>query len=298
MTLALVTGAAGAIGRYVVRQLAQRGDRVIGIGHGTRPPVPLEGWINGDVTEANLSVLVGAHGVPALTVHLAGGSSVGPSLAAPAEDFARTVGGTVNLLDWTRRNAPETVTVLASSAAVYGDANASPVAADAPRAPLSPYGNHKAMMEMAAASYGRNFALRTVCVRLFSVYGDGLQKQLVWEVLNRIARGERDLALGGTGRETRDWVDIGDAAAMLLAAAAQASAQSPRLNGATGVATSVADTVNALARGCGFPVSLRFDGRNRPGDPLHLVGTPSPGLAHAVAPIAGLEAFAAAFSRR
>lgn len=297
MTLSLVTGAAGAIGGHVVRHLAARGDTVIGIGHGALPADPaLADWINGDITADNLGVLAARHGAPHIVIHLAGGSSVGPSLAAPAEDFTRTVGATINLLEWTRQQAPRASVVLASSAAVYGDAAIVPIGDDALRAPLSPYGTHKAMMEIAAASWAGNFGVKVAVVRLFSVYGPGLRKQLVWEVLNRLARGERRLALGGTGAETRDWLLISDAAAMLAAAADMASTRAPCFNGCTGVPVSVRDTVLALARGFGAEVTLDFNGQVRAGDPRHLVGRPSAGLVASIAPLDGLARFAADFA--
>jgi UDP-glucose 4-epimerase len=234
--------------------------------------------------------------MPHRVIHLAGGSSVGPSLAAPAEDFARTVGATISLLEWIRQQAPSALVVLASSAAVYGNAATVPIGEDTPRAPLSPYGAHKAMMEAAAASWAGNFGLRVVLVRLFSVYGPGLRKQLVWEVLNRLARGERRLSLGGTGSETRDWLHIADAASMLVAAAGLASPAAPGFNGCTGTPVSVRDTVLALAQGFGADVDLVFDGQSRVGDPAHLVGRPSAGLMASIAPLDGLRRFAAEFA--
>lgn len=298
MSLSLVTGAAGAIGGHVARQLVAAGDTVIGIGHGVPvSDLPLAGWINGDITAENLGVLAARHGVPSRIVHLAGGSSVGPSLAAPLEDFTRTVGATVNLLEWVRLHAPDAALVLTSSAAVYGDAASVPIPDHATRAPVSPYGVHKGMMEAAAASWGGNFGLRVAVVRLFSVYGPGLHKQLVWEVLNRLARGERTLSLGGTGAETRDWLHIADAARMLVAATAHVSALAPCFNGCTGTPLSVRDTVLALARGYGAVAELQFDGRNRAGDPVHLVGRPSTGLSATIAPEQGLADFAARFAK-
>lgn len=297
MSMSLVTGAAGAIGSHVARQLLARGDAVTGLGHGVMPAgLALTDWINGDVSADNLGVLMARHGAPDRIVHLAGGSSVGPSLASPAEDFARTVGGTVNLLEWTRQHAPKASIVLASSAAVYGDAATVPIGDDTARAPLSPYGAHKAMMEAAAASWAGNFGLKVAMVRLFSVYGPGLRKQLVWEVLNRLARGERRLTLGGTGQETRDWLHITDAASMLVAAADLASVRAPSFNGCTGVPVSVRDTVLVLAQGFGIEIELVFNGKGRAGDPLHLVGQPSGGMESSVAPLDGLRGFAAEFS--
>ncbi len=299
MSLALVTGAAGAIGGHVARQLQASGTDVVGLGHGTLPDsTALAGWINGDISAETLVILAERYGRPDRIFHLAGGSSVGPSLAAPLEDFHRTVGATASLLEWMRLNAPEAALVMASSAAVYGDAAQVPIGDDAARAPLSPYGVHKSMMEMAADSWAGNFDLRVAAVRLFSVYGPGLEKQLAWEVLKRLQRGERRFSLGGTGAETRDWLHIADAARLLIEAAELASPQAPCMNGCTGTPLSVRETVTALAQGFGAEVELHFNGQRRAGDPLHLVGRPSKNLTASIAPREGLAAFAADFAGR
>jgi UDP-glucose 4-epimerase len=269
--LAFVTGAGGAIGGHVVRLLAASGWRVAGVGHGNAPP-GVAAWINGDVDGSNLGALAQSCGLPAGIVHLAGGSSVGPSLAAPAEDFNRSVLSTVKLLDWLRLNARQVPLVLASSAAVYGDRHSEPIAESAPRAPFSPYGYHKAMVEMAAECWAGNFALNVAIVRLFSVYGPGLRKQLIWEMCARLKAGEREIVLGGTGCEARDWLFIADAAAMLIAALDLASPAAPIFNGCTGMATNVADIARALIDAVDRSIALRFTGECRRGDPAYLVG--------------------------
>ena len=65
-----------------------------------------------------------------LIVFIAGGASVGASLAAPREDFSRTVEATSELVEWIRTRAPEVpgVTDMWQSAQVTptaraGDAN-------------------------------------------------------------------------------------------------------------------------------------------------------------------------------
>lgn len=273
--LALVTGASGAIGHHVVRNLAARGWRVLGLGHGAEQErLPLVGWINGEIDAANLSSLARRHGMPQAVIHLAGGSSVGPSLTAPLEDFSRTVAASVRLFEWVRQEAPSARVVLASSAAVYGNARELPISEAAPRAPLSPYGYHKAMMEQSAECWGRNFGLNAAIVRLFSVYGPDLHKQLVWELCLRLSRGERHIVLGGTGGEMRDWLHIDDAAAMLVDALDSASPQVPVFNGCTGVGTTVAEIAHFIAEGFGAEVAFAFNGEVRPGDPVHLVGCP------------------------
>jgi UDP-glucose 4-epimerase len=272
--LILVTGARGAIGRAVVREGARRGHRVIGVGHGAwtgdADLPPLDGWWNSDLDVNVLSVIAHAKGVPDAVIHLAGGSQVGASITHPGEDFRRTVVSGQNLLEWVRLSAPATRVVIASTAAVYGDAHAGPIPEDASPAPKSPYGVHKAVVEMLAVSYGREFGVSSVMLRLFSAYGPGLRKQLIWDLAGRLLRGERRLVLGGTGEERRDFVHIDDAAALLLDAAALASPDAPVFNCGSGRAISVREAAGLIARG--FPgTEIEFTGEARPGDPFSLV---------------------------
>ena len=285
-----ITGARGFIGRHVARAAAATGATAIGIGHGAWAPDGMRqwgvaDWLNADITHANLEILRAKHGAPDALVHLAGGSSVAASLAQPREDFERTVGTTSRLLDWIRLQSPATRVVLASSAAVYGSAHAGAIPEDAPHAPVSPYGHHKAAMEHLARSYGESYGMQVAIVRLFSVYGPGLEKQLLWDALLRLQRGEDPLLLGGTGEEQRDWVHVDAAARCLIAAVAMADTTAPALNGGTGVATTVRATAETLVRAWGSG-TVRFSGTSRPGDPRSLVARPgrlpildAPGLA-------------------
>ena len=52
-------------------------------------------------------------------------------------------------------------------------------------------------------------------VRLFSVYGPNLRKQLPWDICSRLQPGEQTLVLGGTGAEVRDWTDVRDVVRLL-----------------------------------------------------------------------------------
>ena len=82
-------------------------------------------------------------------------------------------------------------------------------------APMSPYGQHKLMMEQLCRSYAMIFGLRSTVARLFSVYGPHLRKQLLWDICSRLERNGRTLVLGGTGAEIRDWTDVRDVARLL-----------------------------------------------------------------------------------
>ncbi|MBL8315089.1 MAG: NAD(P)-dependent oxidoreductase [Rubrivivax sp.] len=271
-----ITGARGFIGRHVARAFASEGHEVVGLGHGAWPEAEhrlwgLTQWLNGEVSHANLDTLASLAGVPSTVVHLAGGSAVGPSFAQPAEDFHRSVAAAAALAEWLRLHAPSARLVMASSAAVYGASHGGPIAETTVCAPYSPYGFHKRMAELVLESYARNFGLHVAVVRLFSVYGPGLRKQLLWDACTRLAAGVPCLELGGTGDELRDWLHVEDAARLLVLGAAHAASEPWLVNGGTGVATPVRDIASCLSQALGRVVPVSFNGRSRSGDPASLV---------------------------
>jgi UDP-glucose 4-epimerase len=272
-----VTGGRGFIGRHLARGLAKQGCNVFGIGHGFWPPEDAgkycySSWCNGEIEAANLSQLATVSGVPEAIYHLAGGSSVGASFQSPQEDFSRTVESTARLLEWMRLSAARCRLIAVSSAAVYGAGHSASIPEDIPIAPYSPYGFHKAMMESLCRSYSENFGLRAVLVRLFSIYGPGLKKQLLWDICGKLRNaGGQSIILGGTGGETRDWLHVSDAVRLLLLAEAECGAGCKVLNGGTGVGTRVREIADYVRRAWGSPAMIEFSGVARQGDPVELV---------------------------
>jgi UDP-glucose 4-epimerase len=272
-----ITGANGFIGRHLARELADAGCAVHGIGHGAMEDFKkqrrgLRTWLNGEIDAANLRALADAHGSPSRIFHLAGGSSVGLSIAQPLEDFSRTVASTARLLEWIRGSAPETTLIAVSSAAVYGSEHGGPISEEAALAPMSPYGQHKLMMEQLCKSYAVSFGLRSTVVRLFSVYGPHLRKQLLWEICSRLQRREQTLVLGGTGAEIRDWSDVRDVARLLRIIGEQPPREIFRvLNGGSGRGICVAEIANMLVSHWGSDIAVRYSGIVRAGDPFSLL---------------------------
>lgn len=269
-----ITGAAGFIGRALAARLAQSGTRVIGLGHGAWPDAAEGGvsrWLTGDISAENLGQLAHDEGVPACVFHLAGGASVGAAIAAPREDFERTVDATASLCDWLRLEAPETHLLAASSAAVYGAGHEDAITEDAATRPYSPYGYHKLMMEQVCRSYAETYGLPVIVARLFSVYGAGLRKQLLWDISTRLAEGQDRLRLGGTGAEKRDWTDVRDIARALELLAPLAAPAAPTVNVGTGRGVDVATIARTLVSSWGADVDTEFSGAGRPGDPVSLV---------------------------
>jgi UDP-glucose 4-epimerase len=128
---------------------------------------------------------------------------------------------------------------------------------------------HKRIGEELCRLYGAQFGVPAVVIRFFSVYGPGMRKQLLWDASNRLRAG--DAAFSGSGTETRDWLHVEDAAALIARAGALASADCPIMNGGTGAGVSVAEVLRALAAGLGMRDAPRFNGERRKGDPASLV---------------------------
>jgi UDP-glucose 4-epimerase len=278
MITVLVTGANGFLGRHVSRLAAGQGHRVVGIGHGDWSEDVwrqwgLSVWHELDVT---LASLVAHAGKPDVVVHCAGSSSVGFSLENPAQDFERTVVTTLDVLEFMRTCAPETALVYPSSAAVYGSSAILPMTEESPLAPISPYGVHKQMAEDACRSYSQTFGIRVAIVRLFSAYGVELRKQLLWDACRKTLAG--DYRFGGTGRETRDWVNAEDVARLLLIAGDHALPGTVLVNGASGAEVAVESILTVLLDALGAGREPEFTGTVRAGDPERVVGDPSRAL--------------------
>jgi UDP-glucose 4-epimerase len=283
MARILITGAHGFIGKHLAQFLATSGHQVCGLGHGIWPDSEsaawgLVQWINGDIVPSNLRQLQQSIGTPDIVYHLAGGSSVGVAVANPREDFFRTVVTTAELLDWLRLDAPKAKLVAVSSAAVYGAGHSGRIEEQAALSPYSPYGHHKRLMEELCRSYAASYGTQVAIARLFSVYGSGLKKQLLWDLCTRLSAGANPLTLGGTGEELRDWTDVRDVVRALALLANTASSVVPVFNVGTGNAVPVREVATLLARhwaGTLGPASLSFSGQSRKGDPFSLVADPS-----------------------
>ena len=202
MATVLITGARGFIGQHLSKHLFDYGHHVIGIGHGdwSESDYSLTGlsdWFSGDL-HIHILEKIQEQYEPKYVFHLAGGSSVAAALAHPLDDFHRTVESTAHLLDWVRSSSPTTRLIAISSAAVYGAAFDGPIPESASPSPFSPYGFHKSMMESLCRSYIQTYGLDCRIVRLFSVYGPDLRKQLLWDICSRLEAGESPLLLGGS----------------------------------------------------------------------------------------------------
>ena len=271
-TTAVVLGAAGFVGRHTSRTLARQGCRVLGIGHGQWDESEwrqwgIAAWLHADIGLEALERITDGE-IPRCVVHCGGSGVVSYSYSNPLSDFQRATHTTATVLEWIRLHGNANCRfVLISSAAVYGDQGDSDATENSVRSPISPYGVHKMAAEALCESYSRFFAVPVSIVRLFSVYGEGLRKQLLWDAVNKFRAGENQFF--GTGNELRDWIHVDDAAALLaLAGLAQQSSFEVYNGGAKHATTR--QVLDRLAQAYGRAHAIAFNGETHRGNPRRL----------------------------
>ena len=182
----LVTGAAGFIGSYVAGLAVERGYEVHGVDLAEAPAIAVAGFHHHRMCEGQEgfeSIIEEIR--PVACIHAAGRASVYESVANPALDFASGPVLTFALLDELRRHAPECRALFLSSAAVYGNPEKLPVGEDAPAAPISPYGFHKRQSELLCREFTDVYGMKTAVARIFSAYGEGLRRQVLWDICRK-----------------------------------------------------------------------------------------------------------------
>lgn len=272
-----ITGVQGFIGSALSKHLSRHGFIVGGVGSGEWTnkealEYGVDFFVCAKVTDTALDTLKEKSGViPDAIYHLAGGSSVGLSIENPQKDFLNTVESTSRLIEWLRKNAPDTHLFYASSAAVYGGEYSGAITESYTTHPYSPYGWHKRMAEMLLESYHESFNLKYTILRLFSVYGEGLHKQLIWDTCKKLANHDAQITFGGTGNELRDWIYIDDVVKVFYQAFEGRLDMPKVLNVASGNFISVSDIVQLVIRCWGEECVYQFSGMSRKGDPMNLV---------------------------
>jgi UDP-glucose 4-epimerase len=251
---ALVTGGAGFIGSHLTDALVGGGHEVhvvddLSSGRLSNIEPALERGCElhtQDVTDpVGMADLV-AEIAPEVVFHLAAQIDVRRSVDDPAYDAAVNVAGTASVLDAARRAGAQRL-LLASTAGVYGVAEALPTRESADLAPLSPYGAGKAAAESYLALYGRLHGLSTLALRMANVYGprqDPDGEAGVIAIFAGAAASGQPAIVFGDGRQTRDYVHVLDVVAAFVAAAH--SDATGALNISTGCETSVRELAVAM----------------------------------------------------
>lgn len=215
----LVTGANGFIGGAILRNCLAKD--ITAYAHARRPEPtfwsPSIPWFTGSLADVPELIRILKETEPTHFVHCAGAASVPFSTQHPAVDFRNSTQLVSNVLEAIRLSKIHCCFGLISSAAVYGNPAVLPITEDSPINPLSPYGTHRYLNEILLSSYKNSYGLSGFTGRIFSAYGEGLQKQVVYDAMIKLAFGEGDeCAFHGSGSETRDFVHVDDVANAIL----------------------------------------------------------------------------------
>lgn len=248
---AIVTGGAGFIGSHVVEALLARGDEVYvldDLSKGKRENVPVGAVLHvADIRDPD-AVFDAVR--PEAVLHLAAQADVRVSVERPAFDAEVNVLGTVRVLEAARRHRAQVV-FASTGGAIYGECDG-PAPEDAPRLPLAPYGASKLCGEEYLATYNRLYGTRHVSLRLGNVYGPRQEphgEAGVVAIFMGLLREGGTPRIFGDGRQTRDYVFVGDVARAVLAALGQDGGV---FNVGTGIETSVLELYAAIQSASGI----------------------------------------------
>lgn len=260
----LITGVNGFFGAWIARRLACR-YRVVGIGRAAQCLTSLGVEYHQMALPAGLSELL-AITRPDVVVHCAGSGSVPFSVAHPEEDFVAGPGLVTHLLESIKQSSLVPTIIFPSSAAVYGNPQRLPITENSILQPISPYGRHKIISEEMLRDANRDYGIPFLIFRIFSGYGAGLRKQLLWDAAGKIIAG--NCVLHGTGQETRDFIHAWDVA-RFMEQCIENDVRNVTLNVAQGTGVTVRELVELLASHLAAGVFPSFSGKVRAGDPLY-----------------------------
>jgi UDP-glucose 4-epimerase len=227
---ALVTGGAGFIGSNLVDALLARGDDVAVLDNLStgRESNLADALTSGarlhtvDIRDATAVNELFASERPEVVFHLAAQIDVRKSVEDPAFDARTNVEGTINLLEAARANEVRRFVNTSSGGAIYGVQEVIPTPETTTPAPMAPYGASKYCAEIYCGLFERLHGLSVVSLRYGNVYGerqDPLGEAGVIAIFcGKLLNGERATVFGD-GRQTRDYIYVGDVVAANLAAA-------------------------------------------------------------------------------
>lgn len=275
----LVTGGAGFIGGHLVRKLLADGHQVSvldDLSAGTRENVPSQArFIEGTILDEEQVSHALEHAKDGC-FHLAAIPSVARCLNEWELISRVNVMGTICVLEACRKAASPIPVVYASSAATYGPYDGLLTEDETPMKPASSYGVDKLACEYYASIAWQNYALPSIGLRFFNVYGPGQPKDSPYSgvitcFMNAHEQGE-PFMINGSGEQTRDFIFVGDIADSCMAAMQREKKPGSVMNVCTGSATSVLDIAAAMADIYGVPLNVQHR-EARIGDVMHSLGS-------------------------
>jgi UDP-N-acetylglucosamine 4-epimerase len=276
MSKYLVTGGAGFIGSNIAERLVERGERVVilddlstGREENIRHLLGDIEFVKGDIRDPS-TVRTALHGVSRV-IHQAALASVPRSIENPVLVNEVNIGGTVVMLEESRKAGAD-IFVYAASSSAYGDTKILPKREDTLPQPLSPYAVSKLTGEYYCSVYARTYGLPTLSLRYFNVFGPRQDPQSQYAAVipifvSHLLGGERP-KIYGDGEQSRDFTYVANVVNANLSAAECARANGQVVNVACGVSYTVNELFNRLRDLIGADVDPIYE-EPRTGDVRH-----------------------------
>jgi CDP-paratose 2-epimerase len=320
----LVTGSSGLIGSEVVAYFAAAGNQVQGIDNNMRADffgpqgdtqwnrerllTAYPGFRHHDADIRNRAeVLRLVEEIrPDLIVHAAAQPSHDLAASRPFDDFDVNATGTLNLLEATRRFAPEAAFVYMSTNKVYGDAPnelqldelpmrwdyAEPAYKDGiseelriDRSTHSVFGASKLAADVMVQEYGRYFGLRTCCLRggcLTGPHHSGVELHGFLSYLVKVnLEGSLYRVYGYKGKQVRDNIHSLDVARFIAAFAAEPRCgEVYNLGGGRANSCSILEAFKIVEQISGRETRYEYQDGNRVGDHICYISNLAKARAH------------------
>jgi UDP-glucose 4-epimerase len=274
----LVTGGAGFIGSHIAEAYLRGGWDVtvlddLSRGHEKNVPKGAT-FVKADIRSQEAKRVV-AEGRFDVLNHHAAQIDVRVSVDEPAFDAAINIVGLVNLLEGAGEGGIKRVVFASSGGTVYGDPEVVPTPETAPNCPISPYGTSKLAGEHYIRMLGALRGFEAVAMRYANVFGprqDPKSEAGVVSIFVSRLLAQRPLTIFGDGKQTRDYVFVGDVARANVLASTCAmppvtAHESRAFNIATSKQTSVLELAAIVGRVMGVEPQLEF-GEARAGELL------------------------------
>ncbi len=199
-------------------------------------------------------------------INCSGAASVPDSIQHPWRDFQLNTINVFKQLEAIRQFQPQCKYINLSSAAVYGNPTSLPIKEDFEAKPISPYGMHKLQAEYICKEFYEQFGISTCYLRIFSAYGEGLKKQLFWDLYQKTLQNNL-ITLFGNGNETRDFIYVKDLVRVIDLIVENAKFDGTPINVANGYEVSIKEAVSVFYSFFDKKIDFEFNNIVRKGDP-------------------------------
>ncbi len=215
MSKVLVTGANGFVGQHLVRELAEHGFSVIGVGGpiGAKDKSPhVEKYLELDLTKSEQAAKIDFSDVLGV-VHLAGLAAVGPSFDDPMLYVNVNIGIEINLFETALKQNVKPRFLIISSGTLYDAKAPLPLTEESPVDPNSPYAVSKLGQEQMALYYASR-GFESIIARPFNHIGPGQGPGFIVpdfaEQIIKVEKGEAQEVMVGNLDAKRDYTDVRD----------------------------------------------------------------------------------------